>query len=607
MSVFNVFFDSPASRPHRSFISRTEGKTLRVLAEGARASVSVGPVSSGPFRGEWVITAFGGTGLIQVEAVLTTLEDRVAFLYDAGLVGPEPLGQRVAWVDTTGTLRSEPANPAGPDRAIAVRHRAIAAESAGGTLVVFPPPHQYFFPRDETDNLSTVWVGRGHRGLGEGHGIGIRQAETGGGRYSPWFSAPPSTAQRLSIFYGISREPAEAALGTVRKLTHDDRFVSLPGYQTFSSHWHMAFTVEAMKQQAQGVNPLPKPSFVDLFKTLGVDAVHVAEFHGDGHPGDPGPVRLAELSAMFAECRRLSDDRLLLIPGEEANIDLGQRAPGRPNPGHWLEMFPRPVFWTMNRAPGQPFVENDPKYGPVYHVGSTGDLVELLEREQGLAWTAHPRIKASNFAPDVYRDEEFFRGSSWLGAAWKAMPADLSSPRLGDRVLNLFDDMNNWGARKQVLGEVDVFKIDPTHELYGHMNVNYVKLDRLPRFDEGWRPLLEALRAGRFFVTTGEVLFHSATIGGVESGGTLEAAKAGPVEVRAEVSWTFPLRAAEVVSGDGQRTYRDRFDLSSQPAFGRQTLVLPVDLTGRTWARLEVWDVATNGGFTQPVWVGRQP
>ena len=55
------------------------------------------------------------------------------------------------------------------------------------------------------------------------------------------------------------------------------------------------------------------------------------------------------------------------------------------------------------------------------------------------------------------------------------------------------------------------------------MNVNYLKLDRLPRFDEGWQPILDALRAGRFFVTTGEVLLESATIGGREGGRTLTA------------------------------------------------------------------------------------
>ena len=56
-----------------------------------------------------------------------------------------------------------------------------------------------------------------------------------------------------------------------------------------------------------------------------------------------------------------------------------------------------------------------------------------------------PRIKASNWTPDIYRDEDFYLSDHWLGAAWKAMPADLSHDRLGRRVLDLLDDMANWG------------------------------------------------------------------------------------------------------------------------------------------------------------------
>jgi hypothetical protein len=43
---------------------------------------------------------------------------------------------------------------------------------------------------------------------------------------------------------------------------------------------------------------------------------------------------------------------------------------------------------------------------------------------------------------------------------------------------------------------VDVFGVLPSHELYGHMNVNYLRLDRLPRFDDGWQPVLDALHGG---------------------------------------------------------------------------------------------------------------
>ena len=160
-------------------------------------------------------------------------------------------------------------------------------------------------------------------------------------------------------------------------------------------------------------------------------------------------------------------------------------------------------------------------------------MQRLLAEESGLGWTAHPRIKASSWTPDIFRHEDFYLSDRWLGAAWKAMPADLSHDRLGRRALDLLDDMANWGQEKYLPGEVDVFKIDRTHELYGHMNVNYVRFDgdRLPSFDQGWRPVLDGLRAGRFFVSTGEVLIPEFTVKGRPSGAavTLE-----PGEKRSE-------------------------------------------------------------------------
>ncbi len=408
MSVFNVFFDNPAKRPFETYSSMIQSKTFRILSQGERASVALGPVSfarrgsSGGWNryfGELVVTVYAGSRLIQVETVFTMTEDRRAFTYDAGLAGESLVGKSVAWMDTEGKFRRQTLTLDGRDTPEAVRHRTIVLEGDAGSIACFPPPHQYFFPRDWTDNLKTVWHGKDHRAYpGDIHGVrassvgfGIRQPETGGGNYVPWFNAPPGAEQRLSVFYLLSKGKAEEALGEVLKFTHGDRFPELPGYKTLTSHWHMAFTVAAMKQKASGVTPLPVPDLVRVFKGLGVDAVHVAEFHGDGHPDDPGPVRLAELAAMFEECRRLSDDKLLMIPGEEANLYLGPRKPGR-NPGHWLEMFPRPVYWTMKRAPNQPFVEVDPKLGNVYHVGGTEDMFELLKRENGLAWTAHGRF-----------------------------------------------------------------------------------------------------------------------------------------------------------------------------------------------------------------------
>ena len=257
----------------------------------------------------------------------------------------------------------------------------------------------------------------------------------------------------------------------------------------------------------------------------------------------------------------------------------------------------------MKRAPGEPFAETDPRLGTVYRVGSRDDMIELLRREKGLAWVAHPRIKASSWTPDIFRHEDFDLDEFWLGGAWKAMPADLSREKLGERVLDLLSDMANWGQKKYVPGEVDVFKLDRTHELYGHMNVNYLRLDRLPKYEEGWQPILDALRAGAFFVTTGEVLLRDFTVGGKQSGQELALKDSTQPELVVELDWTFPLRFAEVISGDGEQVYRERIDLRDTGPFGQRSLKLKPELRGRKWVRFEVWDVATNGAFTQPIWL----
>ena len=603
MSVYNVFFDTPATRAFQKYRSQLELKRVRVVSHGQRTTISMGEVTVGPFTGELRLTLYRGASLVHLETVVHTQEDRRAILYDTGLALPSSRQTRFAWVDTEGKLERQDASPDAIDRHLAVRHRTLIAETAAGSVACFPPPHQFYFPRDLTDNLKTVWYGREHRGLDARFGFGIRQAERGGGSFVPWFNAPPGTDQRLGVFYLLSDGDAERALRETLRYTHGDRFLKLPGYHTFTSHWHMATTMAALEEKSKGV-PRTIPDSVRMFKDMGVEIAHLAEFHGDGHPQDPGLLRLHEMEAMFAECKRLSDGDLLVLPGEEANIALGQARPGK-EAGHWLYLFPKPVNWTMKRAPGQPFVEEPSARERIYHVGNGDDMVKLLESEGGLAWTSHARIKGSSWTPDIFRGQPFYKSSLWLGAAWKAMPADLSLQKLGTRGLNLLDDMANWGDKKYLPGEVDVFKIDHTHELFGHMNINYIRLepDRVPQFDESWQPVLESLRAGRFFVTTGEVLIPEFTVNGQLSGASIAMKRSEPVEVRFRLSWTFPLRYVEFVSGDGIQVFRDRIDLADTGSFEERSMTRELDLTGRKWVRLEAWDIATDGAFTQPVWL----
>ncbi len=601
MSEFNVFFDSPEKRPHETFAGQFERKRASVRSHGRMATISVGDLKAGPFEGRWEISLYANCRLVKVEAVMKTDREHTAYFYDSGLVAQEPGWTAMAWRDTEGRFQKEPVKEDESARPVAVQHRLMVAEAKNGSLACFPPPHQFFFARDYTNNLSTTWKGRNYQEKEPRYGFGVRQAKGGGGSFSPWYNAPAGSEQRMGVFYLVSEGKAEEAEEEALKYTHGDRFPELSGYKTFTTHWHLAVTQAAMKQKAEGKGPAI-PELVKIFQDMNVNIVHLAEFHGDGHPQNAGSVRLEEMKAMFEECRRLSKPDLLFLPGEEANVYLGAYEPGK-QPGHWVYLFPKPVTWVMKRDRDQPFVTEDPKYGKVYRVGSPEEMFELLQLEHGLGWTSHARIKGSSWAPDAYREAAFFKSEEWLGAAWKGMPVDLSSPKLGTRALDLLDDMANWGDPKYLPGEVDVFKIDHTHELYGHMNINYLKLDEVPDYDGDWSPVLDRLRSGRFFVTTGEVLIPEFAVGDEASGETLTLNGADEVEVTFEVRNTFPLNFAEIVSGDGRQVFRQRVPLDHVPAFHEGGVTTSVDLSGRKWVRVEVWDIAANGAFTQPVWV----
>ena len=191
-----------------------------------------------------------------------------------------------------------------------------------------------------------------------------------------------------------------------------------------------------------------------------------------------------------------------------------------------------------------------------------------------------------------------------MGAAWKAMPADLSQPKLGNgRVLDLLDDMNNWGERKKVIGEADLFTIEPENEMYAHLNVNYLQLDKLPHYEDGWQPVLDAMETGKFFTTTGEVLIPSFTVNNQGVGEKVQLDNPAKAKISFNLQWTFPLNFAEIISGDGKTTYRHKIDLTKTQPFGQQTINEVLNLTGRKWVRLEVWDAAANGAFTQTIWL----
>src|SRR2546422_9698297 len=99
------------------------------------------------------------------------------------------------------------------------------------------------------------------------------------------------------------------------------------------------------------------------------------------------------------------------------------------------------------------------------------------------------------------------------------------------------------------------------------------------------------MRAGDFFVTSGEVLVRNFAL---EGSGNQRTATA-------ELEWTFPLEFVEVVWGDGDKTDRKIIPATDKQPFGSQRFRVPFDAAGKKWVRFAAWDSAGNGVFTQPV------
>ena len=55
----------------------------------------------------------------------------------------------------------------------------------------------------------------------------------------------------------------------------------LDGFVTFASHWHLAYTVQAMEKGLDW-----EPPFKPVMKAVGINSAMMMDFHRDGHPAD---------------------------------------------------------------------------------------------------------------------------------------------------------------------------------------------------------------------------------------------------------------------------------------------------------------------------------
>src|SRR5438094_3914837 len=151
----------------------------RLKTDRASLIVTFPGLAMGLFSGHLPFTVYKGTNLLRMDAAAKTSEQWVAYKYDAGLKGfSTDLTARVTWRDTGGHPQAHQFGGVVTQTLSRVKaqNRLIVAESSGGALAAFPPPHTFFFTREKDTNLGYVW----YRKDAEGRlaiGVGIPERE----------------------------------------------------------------------------------------------------------------------------------------------------------------------------------------------------------------------------------------------------------------------------------------------------------------------------------------------------------------------------------------------------------------------------------------------
>ena len=367
---WNAFWDAPLMVPGRDGTNvdlprkpeeirrawaKYNASGCQVKTDGARIEITFPGVEAGIFSGSLQYTVYRGSNLLRQEVVAKTTEPSVAYKYVGGLKGFGITDNTtLVWRDTArgwqhygfgGAVNSDPVG-------LRARNRLAILETNGGSLTVFPPSHKFFFSREIETNLGYVYY---RKDSDSSLSIGVRQPDREFGA-KPWgvsdavwnrrvgetrghqnnfalYNAPPNTLQRMPVYFYLSPSDSRSTHQAVMAYTHDDVYKPMPGYKVLVSHFHFHFN----EQLADAGTIDEEPTWLPVFRDLGINLAILADFHGDGHPNDTGKVRLDEQRVYFQGCERFSDRDLLLIPGEEPDRNFG---------GHYMFMFPQPLFFT---------------------------------------------------------------------------------------------------------------------------------------------------------------------------------------------------------------------------------------------------------------------
>ena len=177
---WNTFWDAPLAIPGHADSyplprsadeikrggSEYQTNSCSVATDGDQVSVTYNGLTLGLFSGSVRFTVYKGSNLLRQEAMASTDEPSVAFIYKAGLKGfPINDGTRLVWRDTArawqeyefgGEPNQNPVN-------LRARNRLEILDAGKGSLAIFPPPHKFFFARENEVNLGYVYYRKDRR------------------------------------------------------------------------------------------------------------------------------------------------------------------------------------------------------------------------------------------------------------------------------------------------------------------------------------------------------------------------------------------------------------------------------------------------------------
>jgi len=592
-----------------------------VKTDGERLEITFPGVDMGIFSGRLQYTVYKGTDLLRQEVIAKTDKDDIAYKYDAGLKGLAITpASKLVWRDTANAWQAYQFESPANQKPATVRsaNRLLAAESAGGSIATFPPPHNFFWTREISVNLGYTWY---RKDSDTSFSFGVREADTeldpayaGRGpedrrQNFALYNARPGSWQRMPVYFLIDAGTGTATIDAALAYTRNDHYQALPGYWVMARHFHTSPIPRLLGLGGlDTVLPdyeLARATGINIFGPVGAGGLQPTGTTRIGPRQNPtgpnaAPVPLPgrgmseadrlKMQSMYYEMARLQSKKdFLVMPNEELF--------NYPLPAHNDILISHPTYWVDERKPGEPLVEDNPTYGKVYHIGSPADLMEMAHQQDMFLMMPHPDTKGSAGYPAAFKDQDYFKDARYGGIGFRwGMGVDRSEQRLSDfRCMPLFDEMNNWVADlpippKYMDAITETYEQGPGDDFYANNPVSYIKVEGQPGIDN-WKPIVDAMMKGNYFVTSGEVLIPSYSVEGTGARRTISA----------DVEWTFPLEFAEVVWGDGQKTDRQIIPVTDLPAFGKHHFSIPFDATGRKWVRFAVWDSAGNGAFVEPI------